>query len=552
MTARTLLRTLALLLLATPAALAQPADTIVQNPKAVKLHKIWMVRGSTLGGDAVGDGAGGLGDIFGTGYGAWAVAFGKAAQVRIYAGGPDTLSTTAVRIFDSAGFVGGHPVVGDFWGNGHKVVGIYHGRLEGPTALSHYWLSLYRTDSNRLADTPAVVWDAWTTVDGNAKLFPEDILAADLDGDGADEMMVISSGSVRGTTNSDRGEVWIYRGGAQFQVDSPSVIIRDDEEHDVASYYGAVIANFDDTTHPTLLIGGRYGTTQKLKFFWSTDDPISSWSQPDRVLELTAGYPSIGSRLVTLDCDGDARSDLLLGGISLFRSSSGRNFRTRLFTIGDADQMFRRSGNIIQTQVGSLNDSRGRYQMAAVITDDASGARFGELFAFSGGMQGPDHAYDAHYDGVFDGLIEGSVFGIVAPLDDVNGDGWSDLLTSSASWYDGNQGIALILAGGPYIPRDSVSLGVHDVAIAGRSNGMSLWPNPVHEELNIAWRGDLKQMPTRFEVHDMSGRLVAVGDVEPWHGAALWCAAGVPGGAYMLSVFDGGGELIATAMIVRE
>jgi hypothetical protein len=55
------------LLLATSAALAQPADTIVQNPKAVKLHKIWMVRGSTLGGDEVGTGAGGLGDIFGTG-----------------------------------------------------------------------------------------------------------------------------------------------------------------------------------------------------------------------------------------------------------------------------------------------------------------------------------------------------------------------------------------------------------------------------------------------------------------------------------------------------
>jgi hypothetical protein len=74
----------------------------------------------------------------------------------------------------------------------------------------------------------------------------------------------------------------------------------------------------------------------------------------------------------------------------------------------------------------------------------------------------------------------------------------------------------------------------------------------VHEELNIAWRGDLKQMPARFEIHDMSGRRVASGDAEPWRGAALWCAAGVPTGTYLLSVFDNSGQLIATATIVKE
>jgi hypothetical protein len=64
MTTRRLLSTLAVLLTAVA---AQAQNEIVPNPKAVKLRKIWQVRGSTLGGEGVGEGAGGLGDIFGTG-----------------------------------------------------------------------------------------------------------------------------------------------------------------------------------------------------------------------------------------------------------------------------------------------------------------------------------------------------------------------------------------------------------------------------------------------------------------------------------------------------
>jgi hypothetical protein len=92
---------------------------------------------------------------------------------------------------------------------------------------------------------------------------------------------------------------------------------------------------------------------------------------------------------------------------------------------------------------------------------------------------------------------------------------------------------------------------VHEVALERKSNALSLWPNPVREELNIAWRGDLKQMLRRFEIHDMLGRLVASGSVPEGDGAALWRCAGQPAGAYLLSVFDATGQMLATTRFFK-
>ncbi|MBL7988565.1 MAG: hypothetical protein JNJ94_10940 [Chlorobi bacterium] len=42
---------------------AQISDTILPNPKAVLLKRIWMIRGSTSGGEQIGMGAGSVGDV---------------------------------------------------------------------------------------------------------------------------------------------------------------------------------------------------------------------------------------------------------------------------------------------------------------------------------------------------------------------------------------------------------------------------------------------------------------------------------------------------------
>ncbi len=59
-------------------------------------------------------------------------------------------------------------------------------------------------------------------------------------------------------------------------------------------------------------------------------------------------------------------------------------------------------------------------------------------------------------------------------------------------------------------------------------------------------------MPRRFAIHDMSGRQVASGSVPDGDGAALWRCEGQPAGAYLLSVFDDSGTLLATTRFLKQ
>jgi hypothetical protein len=74
---------------------------------------------------------------------------------------------------------------------------------------------------------------------------------------------------------------------------------------------------------------------------------------------------------------------------------------------------------------------------------------------------------------------------------------------------------------------------------------------PARDVLNIAWRGDLKQMPHHFEVHDIAGRLVAEGAVDASAGSAVWRCGDAPAGAYLLSVFDDRYRIITSATILK-
>ena len=161
------------------------------------------------------------------------------------------------------------------------------------------------------------------------------------------------------------------------------------------------------------------------------------------------------------------------------------------------------------------------------------------LTLFAGGGDGPDLAYDA-YNNVALGHL---------PIFDVDGDGWDDFLGANYT-VNFNGGIAAIFAGGPYIPGPKVS-GVEAVAGEGHVQALTVWPNPVREELHIAWRGDLRRMPARLEVHDLRGREVARGAVEPRRGAALWRPGALPAGVYVLTVYDAAGTVIAGARVVK-
>ena len=115
-----------------------------------------------------------------------------------------------------------------------------------------------------------------------------------------------------------------------------------------------------------------------------------------------------------------------------------------------------------------------------------------------------------------------------------------------------NTGIAIILSGGPEIPLDDTTLSVAEYPVAGESGGLYLWPNPVVDELHIAWRGDLPQKPSRFVVYDMLGREVVAGSVDSWRGSASWHCADVSSGTYLLVAFDNNDERIASATVIKR
>ncbi len=129
-------------------------------------------------------------------------------------------------------------------------------------------------------------------------------------------------------------------------------------------------------------------------------------------------------------------------------------------------------------------------------------------------------------------------------LGDLNGDGWPEFAIA-----DPEASYVTIFAGGPYIPNDDPTVEVRRVESEGKADALSVWPNPTHDELNIAWRGDLRHWPRHFEVHDMLGRLVGRGTLQDGSPAAQWHCAGVASGAYVLSVYDGEGRPIATIPI---
>jgi hypothetical protein len=196
--------------------------------------------------------------------------------------------------------------------------------------------------------------------------------------------------------------------------------------------------------------------------------------------------------------------------------------------------------DIAPVNLGYLNDTSGRYAMLGV-----TGAT---LYGFSGGEKGPDRIYEAYYSAREDGY-DGTPFVFKSAMGDCTGDGWPEFITSNGT-YGFNAGVALILAGGPEIPRDA-SLGVEAVAGEGHSDAVTVWPNPLREDLHIAWRGDLRRMPERFVVHDMAGREIAHGEVEWWRGEAVWHCAGAGSGAYLLTVYDEHGTLISSARLLK-
>jgi hypothetical protein len=510
---RWMLRAVAAALTLAAPAMAQ-VDSIRARADAVALRPIWSRYGNQTG-NVVAD----LWDINEDGRSEFAVEDYR-GDWRIFS--LDSLGDASV-IWQRPGLSAKPLVHGDIRGAGRHTL-VYPRSQNSPTLGTLYWLDFFDADSGRVADTPSMTRQAQAQ---GCLLRVERVLARDLDLDGADELIVSAAGSWCGDVISVTGEIWIYRGGPGFQVDTPTVIIRD--QSDNGNFYDLHIGKLDDDEYPDLFCVTRNGA----RIRWGGADLLALDRRVDRIVFTPAPFARL------LDADGDDRADVLTDGgfpyVHLHLSSNRVDARQRAFDATDADRTFVGSGDATFV-IGPLNDSANRYEMFGV----SSGRTDGIDYDFSGGATGPDSAYDAWNSGRMKRYVA---------LGDVDGNGWRDLLCGNS---DGD-GAAVVFGGGPYIPRDSMPLSaIFDIAVDGRRAAISVWPNPATDVVNIAWRGDLGRTPERFVVHDALGRLVAAGDADHHRGEVIWRCGGRAAGTYLLTIFDRRGALIATCSILKH
>ncbi len=520
----------------------QAQGTITANPQGVNMasRQLWRMEGRSTGDDRYGGGIGGGLDVNGDGYDDFFVQFGPQddvpAQWKLFYGGdpPDTIADWQTDGLATPTY----PVVGEFFGDDRKMVGFGSIRVDTSHPGTTYWqqLRMFEVMSGRMSDTPMDVAGEWLCVNG--------VQVVNADGKPGDELAVM-----QGCIGLDL-EVWLYRGGPGFTATEPTIIVKDTERI-VSDFSYMSLGDIDGDGYVDMVTAAGYLAGWKLKFYWGNATSPWSWSNPDREILFGPENPRIYGSLHPwlLDIDGDGIKDMAFRGGYIYRSGSLKTpaeRRQRLYRADEADVVFPGYNTL---SGGYINDRGRRYEM--VLTGGEDG---GTAYWYSGGANGVDTTYEAWYT---DGWKGGTVFdGRSTDVLDVNGDGWPDI--GGCNWtYNnvggtGNNGIAVIFAGGPEIPGPDSVAGIRTIAAGRHKDAVRLWPNPVHDELNIAWRGDLDRMPERFMVTDLVGRRVAWGEVEPWRGAAVWHVGDALAGVYLVSMYDGEGVLVAAASVVKE
>ena len=541
---------------------AQVVETIEANPNAWTLRSIWKVTGVNSG-DAVGAGIGPVSDINNDGLGDFATYSSSTGSWDLYYGAEDAPSTTPTWTFTRGAGGISHPIPAHFRSGDSLQVGFLSYRWVDSGVSTDVYFQLYIFDvvDDSLEAQPSLVWDPGATMDSAWFIYPNDFIGINMDQEVGDELVMVSGVTLRDRVRSQVGEIWFYRGGESFQVDHPTHVIVDQETNLLENDYRLFTGDLDGDRFVDMALTAGYAP-DKLKLWFGRDGSPWNWTnQPDRVVNLDSS--GLNRQITFAQLDGhpglDMAATVYAGGeqepgIYIYLSGSGKDVRTRSYGFDDAavvlkinTSKYRVSGH----RVGFLNDTTHRFEMLAVIYPGFGQFDDSEMLLLSGGKKGPNGTYDARYRPADDGVTPGKVFDHIAPLPDCNGDGWDDFLTGNDRWYGFDHGIAMVIAGGPEIPNDDTTLSVRAVETEEHEAALHIWPNPVKEDLHIAWRGDLRRMPHRFAVHDELGRLVAEGSVEPGVGAAIWRCGDFPSGMYLLMVFDKEERMIASTRFIK-
>ncbi|MEZ4785167.1 MAG: VCBS repeat-containing protein [Candidatus Kapaibacterium sp.] len=379
---------------------SQVVEEIRANPELWTLRSIWKVTG-TYSGEGVGAGIGSVGDLNKDGLGDFAYYTIDPPVVggiwRVHYGSEGGPSKDTAWVFGQGAGGVSHPVVGKFRGDDSHDVGFLSYRWvdSGKTTDFYFQLRFFAVENDSLRSVPSYTWDPGLTMDSNWFTFPNDFLAMDMDQSEGDELVMVSSVSLRNRVRSQVGEIWLYKGGADFQVDQPTHVIVDQEENFLENQYYLYTEDFDGDSYIDMVLGTQYRDgNYKLKFWFGREGSPWNWTnEPDRVLLL--GSTGLNHELSMGDYDGDGTVDLAgtvydgdLRYIHIYLSSSGKDFRTRSFARSDAEKVLQTTLLRPFGRVGALNDSSGRYEMLSMIGPSIYHANEPMLVLFGGGKSG--------------------------------------------------------------------------------------------------------------------------------------------------------------------
>jgi hypothetical protein len=279
-----------------PAASAQ-VDTIRRNPDAVQLQRIWMIKADLLSHDEVGGGMKGLGDVNGDGYGDFAVHRRRPDRWMVFHGHPTRIDTTPAQEFPGYYLVSDNRglAAGNFWGNGERGVAMVHAYHDS-VLQSLVEVHVFRIRDGRIDTVPTTVWSGVRRGRQDTITYLSELKAADLDGDGDDELFLSSSNTTYfPDSTSSYGRLLIFEGGQGFDITQPTSELRSRIEN--RGPFAVHVGKLDRDSFPDLLTVSQYFGIYHYEFYWGEGRLPTTSAMPDRHLER----PSVGDYSIAVN-----------------------------------------------------------------------------------------------------------------------------------------------------------------------------------------------------------------------------------------------------------
>jgi len=267
--------------------------------------------------------------------------------------------------------------------------------------------------------------------------------AGDLNGDGFDDIIIGAPDNDAGGT--DAGKVYIYYGGTIINNIVDVVIIGEAAGDGLGvAVSGAGDANGDGYSDVIVGAGGYNSNTGKANIYFG--GPVMN-NIPDVTFTGENINDGFGYAVSTADdVNGDGYSDVIIGAQS-YNSSAGKTYiyfgGAEMNNVEDVIMNAETANDFFGISVSRAGDVNGDGYSDVIAGAYSYGSNTGRAYIFFGGT-----AMDGIAEVILNGETAGDYFGrSVSAAGDVNGDGFSDVITG-AYGYDSFRGRAYLYYGG--------------------------------------------------------------------------------------------------------